>query len=146
MPVITTSIPTETTTLISTTKITTSTMTSTSVTISTTIPQTTSTTSATALSTGTATRPTTTQETTARPLPDTTTLASKEDDQGSSNKTLTIALATAIPAVFIVAAVGFVIWMKKSGSTAGGVLGRTGRRGDSSTLVEMDGLENDNVF
>ena len=75
---------------------------------------------------------TTKQETTVRPLPDTTTLASKGDDQSSSKETLTIALSTVIPAVFIVAAVGGVL------SSAARPFTNIHQHNESSILVKLD--------
>jgi hypothetical protein len=92
------------------------------------------------------------QETTTPPLSTTTKVGGKKNDNDPSNKTLIIALATAIPGLFIVGAIGIIIWIKTS-TSAGGVLGRgthpflnIGQHNESSTLVEMNSLVNDRTF
>jgi hypothetical protein len=92
------------------------------------------------------------QETTTPHLSTTTKVGGKENDNDPSNKTLIIALATAIPGLFIVGAIGIIIWIKTS-TSAGGVLGRgthpflnIGQHNESSTLVEMNSLVNDRTF
>ncbi|CAF3008516.1 unnamed protein product [Rotaria sp. Silwood2] len=82
----------------------------------------------------------------------TTTFGRIENDGGSYNKTLIIALATSIPAAFILAAVGIVIWMKKSTSTVNGVLGsiadsiiNIGQHKKPSLFVELDQINDESI-